>query len=569
MSSNDDKIYFAPLNFLDKESKKKLIELYPYKNKDFFNKDYNKSKDLFMKIKENLYKKLNIIHGVSYHSKYWGLILDNWLFSTIMILRENWSCIEILRNEKIEPNFKMYKLNFEDVTNDNLNQFFSGIYDGRQMMLQNFFYLKIIENFNFKNITLKDNALLSKKKKVISNKPIYLKIIYIMSKLLFLFKKNYKILIVTPQHLKTEINSFLKNLIPYILIDFSKIEVEYSNYNPKLRDWNVEIDCIDEFEKFVANFIPKILPKIMIEDYKKISDLIYKKFPIRVKNLLRPPGDNDYLNLFVAKQFLMGCKLHIFQHGANYGQLLICPHEEIELNHANFYYTYGWKPEFKKKDTQNNIIQFYPVSSGYDKSLKLDYSKKEMSIILKCNEEFFYQFLSGGNYSHQKKYINNIKSFQSQLNNDLIKNLSIRIHPSDKVSRYKNSFETIKIYDGKENIIQFLKRLKLCIVTYNATTYLHTFALNIPTIIFFDREDVLIRKDADMYFNYLREANILFDEPNKAADFINSIYPNIEKWWASEKTQKNIKLFTKNFADLSENNQYRYDSLIKNILKNE
>ena len=159
--------------------------------------------------------------------------------------------------------------------------------------------------------------------------------------------------------------------------------------------------------------------------------------------------------------------------------------------------------------------------------------------------------------------------FQNRLKNEVIKNLSIRLHPTDKISRYKKSFDSIKIYDGKENIIQFLQKLKLCIITYNATTYLHTFALNIPTIIYFDKDDVLFRKNVDKYFNYLREANILFDEPNKAAEFINSIYPNVEKWWFSEKTQKNVKLFTKNFADLNKNNQNRYDSLIKNILKNE
>ena len=568
MNSDNDKLYFTPFNFLDKESKKRLIELYPYKNKDFFIDDYKKSKDLLIKLKKNLYKKLNTIHDVSYEPIYWDLIIEQWLFKTVMILRENWSCIEILNQEKIEPNFKMHNLDFKDVVHESPNQFFLGIYTGGQAALQNFFYLKIIKYFNFKNIILEDYTLL-KKKKVISKKPIYLKIIYIISKFILLFKKNYKILILAPQHFKTEINSFLKNFIPYVLIDFSKIDIQYNNYNSKLREWNIEIDSNNDFEKFVAYLIPKILPKMMVEDYKKISNLVNKKYPIKTKNLIKPPDDNDYLNFFVANQVSMGSKIHMFQHGANYGQLLICPDEEIEFNQADYFYTYGWKSEFYNKEIQNKLVQFYPVSLGYVKNLELDKTKKELSIILKCNEEFFYQFQSVANYAHQKKYIDNIKNFQNRLKNEVIKNLSIRLHPTDKISRYKKSFDSIKIYDGKENIIQFLQKLKLCIITYNATTYLHTFALNIPTIIYFDKDDVLFRKNVDKYFNYLREANILFDEPNKAAEFINSIYPNVEKWWFSEKTQKNVKLFTKNFADLNKNNQNRYDSLIKNILKNE
>ena len=42
---------------------------------------------------------------------------------------------------------------------------------------------------------------------------------------------------------------------------------------------------------------------------------------------------------------------------------------------------------------------------------------------------------------------------------EVIKNVSIRLHPADKIYRYKKYLRSVKIHDGNENIISFLKKL--------------------------------------------------------------------------------------------------------------
>ena len=568
MKSYNDDFYFTPFNFLDQESKKKIINSHPYYDKHIFFSDFEKCEKLYRKISYQLYQKLNVIHKVSYKDSYWDIILEQWLFRIIMMTKENWACVEILNQEIVKPKCTMYNLNYEDVVHENGYEFCVGLYNGGNSLFQNFVYLKILRYFNFKEIILEDYTL-RKKKKLIPKTTYLLKIMKIISKIIIIFKKNFKIMSVFPQHLKTEIKSHFKFLIPYLFLNFQACKVESDNYDSRLRDWNIEIDYQNDYEKFICDLIPKILPKMVIEDYKKFTDLINKKYPIKVENILKSPTDNDFINFFVAKQKSMGSKIHMFQHGNNYGQLKICPDEKIELNHSDFFYTWGWNSNLRMKNTKCNIVPFYPVNLTYVNELNLNKEKKEISIILKCHEDYFYQFQSMENYIHQKKYNESILSFQNNLKDEVIKNVSIRLHPADKIYRYKKYLRSVKIHDGNENIFNFLKKVKLCVLTYNGTTYMNAFALNIPTIVFFSKNHTFFRETSEKYFDYLRDANIMFDDEKKAAEFINSIYPDVEKWWFDDKTQKNKKLFCDNFLNLDPSKKNKYDNLVKDLLKNE
>ena len=95
---------------------------------------------------------------------------------------------------------------------------------------------------------------------------------------------------------------------------------------------------------------------------------------------------------------------------------------------------------------------------------------------------------------------------------------------------------------------EVLEESNLCICTNNATTFLETLASNYPTIIFWDNALFEIREDAVNKMKLLEDAGILFYCPIKAANKVNDISKNIDKWWKEPALQKAVKVFTNTYA---------------------
>jgi putative transferase (TIGR04331 family) len=89
------------------------------------------------------------------------------------------------------------------------------------------------------------------------------------------------------------------------------------------------------------------------------------------------------------------------------------------------------------------------------------------------------------------------------------------------------------------------------VATYNATTFLETLAANFPTIIFWNPEFWEIREDARVDFERLRKVGILHDSPESAARKIESIWSDVESWWAEPELQDVVIRFCKKYARTS------------------
>ena len=79
-------------------------------------------------------------------------------------------------------------------------------------------------------------------------------------------------------------------------------------------------------------------------------------------------------------------------------------------------------------------------------------------------------------------------------------------------------------------------RYNLYIGTYNGTAILELLYFNVPTVIFWENNE--ISKLSLPYFEQLNEAGIFHNNFEEAADFVNNNFSTIENWWNSEVTQK-------------------------------
>ena len=88
----------------------------------------------------------------------------------------------------------------------------------------------------------------------------------------------------------------------------------------------------------------------------------------------------------------------------------------------------------------------------------------------------------------------------------------------------------------------------MCIVTYNATTYLETLYLNIPTIAFWNEEHWELNEDSKKYIEILFDAGIYHKTPKSAAQKVSEIWDDIGSWWESEIVQNARQEFCERFS---------------------
>ena len=75
--------------------------------------------------------------------------------------------------------------------------------------------------------------------------------------------------------------------------------------------------------------------------------------------------------------------------------------------------------------------------------------------------------------------------------------------------------------------------------------FFKSLSMNIPTILFCEKNCWDSTSKAKKLFNELNKVGIIYHDPKKAAKKLNK---NIFDWWYSDKTQKARKLFCNEFA---------------------
>ncbi len=112
-----------------------------------------------------------------------------------------------------------------------------------------------------------------------------------------------------------------------------------------------------------------------------------------------------------------------------------------------------------------------------------------------------------------------------------------------------------------------LKRARIVVPTYNSTTILETLAFDIPTVAFFDPMAERYNLHASKFFEQLFDAKILHYDPLSAANFINSIWDDVETWWYSEDVKKAKRSFIKEFAHLPDKSINMFFKQLEKVVK--
>ena len=539
---------------------------YHWKDKKKLLKDCEYLEQLYEKVLSKLKDFLNKHHKVSYSVRFWRIFLGPWLGYFVQIIFDRYENIQRAINKYDIKKF--YDIDFLDK-------------DFTAKSIEDFLYLINTDTWNqkiYSDIITHINLAESKKikfKKFKENKENQNEFFFARK---FLIKKKMNMRSLILRKYEKLFSKVLKNQ-KYLIIDTylgNKDEIKlnfslnqmptfyYDHVIPNIHKDNefrkkniLSIEAKNNFEKFLENILIKHLPITFNEGFEEMEKIIrnisWPEKPIAIFTS-HALTQKTVPSLYTAFKTENNCKLIHGQHGGVFGQLKYMWHEKHEKKISDTFLNWGWDNSHKSKPI--GIIK--PIDHL---SIKKRIARKKVNLLLVTRTQPLYsnelldtRFRSG----EMKEHIKECKNFISALNSNIRENnLIIRLHAKkygwNEFNKFKSLYSNIKIDSGETKITNLLLDSRVCVFTYNATGYLETLAINIPTIIFWNPEENLLREDAKYYLDILKKNKIFFDDPKLASEHINSIWKNVDQWWWNKNTQEAVNVFCKKYSKVNKN----------------
>ena len=303
------------------------------------------------------------------------------------------------------------------------------------------------------------------------------------------------------------------------------------------------------FESLLERLIPQQLPTAQLEAYEAMRAGALRWFPREPSAIVTANGcdSDEFFKIWAAEQSERGVPLLLCQHGGQYGVAGFGQFEDHEIAISDRFYSWGWQqasqPKIRRMPANKLILaakRIRPTAQG--KILWALAGLPRYSYIL-YSVPIASQFLA---------YLEDQIAFWHQLDGGIRASICLRLYPSDfgwnVRARLADAGLGSIIDDRGQGFYTSLNSSRLCVSTYNATTYLETLAANYPTLMFWNPVHWELRPDAQGLFDLLRKAGILHDTPQAAATKLNEIYPVTNEWWQSAEVQQARRAFCETFV---------------------
>ena len=529
-----------------------LVAPYHWDDREKLHQDYLIVTDLYEELLTELSEKLNSVHGVNRTVRYWRIVVGPWLGYFLQMLFDRWfmlreviqknainqvRCIQRTTNSWIPRDME----EFETImVNDNWNE---AIY----AQLLKFFKISVelvqkekklsdaLTNFHstakargLKNILKRGTNFVSSA----------------------LCRNNEYFLISTYLPIWQEILLQLK--LGQVPKKWFSPPISFTSIDPTAREWRVnKIKDENNFSEIARSMIPRHIPTSYLEGYKKIVSFTKKLgWPCHPKAIFTSNAhfSNDVFKIWAADQVTTATSLVIGQHGGFYGAGLWGFAEDHQISISDRFLSWGWGDSKHKKVTPvGNLKSFYKRGVWN----KLGFALL-VGMSMPRNSYHMYSVpVAAGQW---QKYFDDQLRFVRALPQNLRDQLLVRLYSQDyghdQKRRWKDSFPKIRVDDGITSMSALIKRSRLYISTYNATTYLESMSLNIPTLIFWNPQLWELRDSAIPYFEKLKSVGIFHETPESAAQQMTSIWDDVSEWWQRSAVQSARLEFCDHYARL-------------------
>lgn len=301
----------------------------------------------------------------------------------------------------------------------------------------------------------------------------------------------------------------------------------------------------DEFDRFFFSSIEYCLPKIFVENFKKVEQYCINYF-----------NKYKYLEFVTSEAWLSSNSLCI--------ALALLKERGIRhIYNEHNYLEHPWVGSLIYKEV---ILSDIFVSIGWHSNKIANMIKGaslfEFKLNKKPKKQYKICYISGGptakrpSYSasygwsceNAPKIFTFVKLFFSSLSYQTRREILFRGYPISKPEdwlAYDQEYMLGPYFKDmqKHNDMRISGKLimlqsNLVIVDYISTSYLESIIMNIPTIFFWIPDASYLGSDYSDFFDSLISVGICQTDPIVAAHFVESVKGDPEKWWKQETVQK-------------------------------
>lgn len=335
------------------------------------------------------------------------------------------------------------------------------------------------------------------------------------------------------------------------------------------RQWQVAGESRSEFEKCTRILIPQQLPTIYLEGYAKlvaqIANVPWPKQPQLIWTSNSFNAD-DVFKAWAAEKVERGSPLVIGQHGGNYGMGRWSFIEEHEIAIGDCYLSWGWselgqpkvKPVGQMKSRKPLGVRHAEQAGALLVTATMPRQSYHMYSVMVSRQWLDY-------FEDQCIFV---ESLPPAVRDVLTVRLYSQDYGWDQVSRWRERLPSVQLDDGRSKIDTLISRSRLYISTYNATTYLESLSMNIPTIVFWNPAHWELRESAKPYFEDLKRVGIFHETPESAAGHVAAIWDNVPAWWESAELQDTVARFKSRYCSLPDDLVGQVESALHEVMLN-
>jgi putative transferase (TIGR04331 family) len=544
---------------------------YHWNDRNKLRRDFDRLQRLNDELLIDLARELNRLHGVNYSVKSWRLVIGYWLNLFTAILFDRWEMIQLAR--KTGKANRILGLHFQPenmIANDS-NSF-------AQLMTQDHWNQYIFQEVVNQCGSAFDIEYISEDKSIELNGAVPYEPTFRLSQYLsrlFYNSLNYlgyitsrdsdPFLIGTYLPIRKLISLQLKlGAMPSLR---SSIGVPLVNFDSSMRQWQIPVGYVDDgFESFVRSMIPNQLPKVFVEGYKSIHQLVNKsRVPRNPRFILTANNhyNDDAFKIWAASKIDVGIPFITIEHGG-FGSNAFNGGIKYQLDVSDCSLSWGWEEGVRYPQVK---AFGFPKFAGNPQK----WDPQGFALLVQGDmPRYSFDIRAMALTSQMLEYFEDQYQFYAALPESIQHELLVRLYPGDygwnQKQRWQDCFPEIRLDQGDVPMSNLIKKSRLYISTYNATTYLESLSMNVPTIMFWNPNHWELRDDAIPYFNRLKEVGIFHETSESAAAKVAEVWDDVSGWWKQPVVQEVRESFCHRFARQIENPMAALKEILEDVV---
>ena len=529
--------------------------------------DYLYLQEFYEQILRDLAPQLNNIHGVDHSQRYWRILIGPWLGYFIQMLFDRWTSIQqAIDQYDLSETVILTGQDEALVPND--------MADFRQLFINDewnhHLYAIILQQFTSVSCIVQARRSMQGPRRAIPSISPKQRIRNILAAFYapaasILTRSRDAFFIATYLPYLDEIKLYLRlGQAPQLrrLVPPPQVAVDVNQ-----RQWAALGEGRSEFEVCARALIPKQIPTLYLEGYdqliKQTTSLPWPKQP-KVIWTSNSYSSDDTFKAWAAGKIEQGSPLVIGQHGGHYGIGRWSFTEDHEITICDHYLSWGWsEPEQFKVKPVGQLKLKLPLAVRHA-------DQNNILLVTAALPRFSYFMFSTIVSRQWLDYFSDQCAFVENLPAHIRESLTVRLYSHDygwdQSARWHDLFPDLRLDEGQSNITDLISQSRLYISTYNATTFLESFTMNVPTVIYWNPNHWELRDSAIPYFKELQRVGIFHETPESAARHVSAIWDDVDAWWTSPMVREVLERFKKRYCHLPDNLLDHVEHALREVL---